>query len=224
MQDLPSSWRTVVGAELNQPYFHELRQFLEKERREHVVYPKEEDVFSALRYTPFPEVRVVILGQDPYHDVGQAHGLAFSVPPGVKPPPSLMNMFRELKDDLGCPIPRSGCLIPWAMQGVFLLNTVLTVRAHEPNSHRGKGWEKFTDAIICALSRQNEPVVFALWGANAQKKVELIEGKCHPLVRHAHPSPLSARNGFFGTKPFSRINAELRAVNKREIDWALPDP
>jgi uracil-DNA glycosylase len=223
MQNLPSSWQEVVGAELDKTYFRELQAFLEKERCEHVVYPQEEDVFNALKYTPFPEVRVVILGQDPYHDEGQAHGLAFSVAPGIKPPPSLVNIFRELRDDLGCPLPGSGCLLSWAKQGVLLLNTVLTVRAHEPNSHRSKGWEKFTDAIICALSRQAQPVVFALWGANAQKKIPLIEGKCHPLVRHAHPSPLSARNGFFGTKPFSRINAELRAAGRGEIDWTLLD-
>ena len=220
--NVPTSWQPVVGAELDKPYFRQLEEFLARERREHIIYPPAEDVFNALKYTPFPAVRVVILGQDPYHDEGQAHGLAFSVRPGVKPPPSLMNIFQELKNDLGYPIPKSGCLIPWAEQGVLLLNTVLTVRAHEPNSHRGKGWEQFTDAIICAVSNRADPVVFALWGASAQKKDTLIARACHPRIMLAHPSPLSARNGFFGTKPFSQINAALRAAGKPEIDWRLP--
>jgi uracil-DNA glycosylase len=223
MQPLPSSWQPVVGAELDKPYYRQLQTFLAGERRQHIVYPPEEDVFNALKYTPFPQVRVVLLGQDPYHDEGQAHGLAFSVRPGVRPPPSLVNILQELKSDLGCPLPRDGCLIPWAGQGVLLLNTVLTVRAHEPNSHRGKGWEQYTDAIICAVSSQADPVVFALWGASAQKKDKLITHDCHPRVMLAHPSPLSARNGFFGGKPFSRINAALRAAGKPEINWQLPD-
>jgi uracil-DNA glycosylase len=221
---LPSSWQQVVGAELDKPYFRQLQEFLTRERREHTIYPPDEDIFNALKYTSFPDVRVVILGQDPYHEEDQAHGLAFSVRPGIKPPPSLMNVFQELKNDLGCPIPKSGCLIPWAEQGVLLLNTVLTVRAHEPNSHRGKGWEQFTDAIICAVSNRSDPVAFALWGASAQKKIQLIGRDCHPRVLLPHPSPISARNGFFGSKPFSRINAALRAAGKPAIDWQLPDP
>ena len=223
MEKLPRSWQPVVGEELRKPYFHKLREFLEKERREHVVYPPEEDVFNALKYTPYGDVNVVILGQDPYHDEGQAHGLAFSVRPGVKPPPSLMNIFRELKHDLDCRIPNNGYLVPWAEQGVLLLNTVLTVRAHSPNSHKGKGWEKFTDAIIRELGDKDDPVVFLLWGGHAQKKIKLIDADRHPIVQMAHPSPLSARNGFFGSKPFSKVNAALRASGKPEIDWQIPD-
>jgi len=223
MESLPSSWQPVVGAELDKPYSQGLREFLEKERREQIVYPPEDEVFNALKYTPYAAVRVLILGQDPYHDEGQAHGLAFSVRPGIKPPPSLMNIFRELKDDLGCSIPNHGSLIAWAEQGVLLLNTVLTVRAHQPNSHRGKGWEAFTDAVIRQVSNKTDPVVFALWGAIAQKKASLINGECHPLVRLAHPSPLSAWNGFLRGRPFSWINAALRAAGRPEIDWQLPD-
>ena len=180
-------------------------------------------MFSALKLTPYDQVSVLIVGQDPYHDDGQAHGLAFSVPPGVKPPPSLVNIFKELHDDLGCRIPNNGYLVPWAMQGVLLLNTVLTVRAHSPNSHKGKGWEKFTDAVIRKVVEKSDPVVFVLWGGNAQKKRTLIEGGGHVVIESAHPSPLSARNGFFGSRPFSKINAALRAAGKTEIDWQLPD-
>jgi uracil-DNA glycosylase len=223
MTELPAPWQRQVGAELEQPNFHKLQEFLHKERREHIVYPPEPDVYSALKYTPYEDVKVVILGQDPYHDEGQAHGLAFSVPPGVKPPPSLMNIFRELRDDLGCPLPDNGCLIPWAKQGVLLLNAVLTVRAHMANSHKGKGWEQFTDAVIRKVSDGSEPVVFVLWGGNAQKKKGLIDAGRHTLVQSAHPSPLSARNGFLGSKPFSRINAALRGAGKSEIDWQLPE-
>jgi len=223
MQNLPASWQPVVGAELDKPYFRELRQFLDQERQEHVVYPPEEDVFNALKYTPYADVRVLIVGQDPYHDVGQAHGLAFSIRPGTAPPPSLMNIFRELKHDLGCGLPNQGCLVPWANQGVLLLNTVLTVRAHQPSSHKGKGWETFTDAVIRQVGNQDEPVVFVLWGANAQKKARLIDVGRHTLVQSAHPSPLSARHGFFGSRPFSRINAALQAAGRPEIHWQLPD-
>jgi len=223
MHKLPRPWQPVVGAEMDRPYFHELREFLGKERQEHDVYPPEVDVYNALKYTPFPDVRVLLLGQDPYHDEGQAHGLAFSVRPGVTPPPSLRNILRELKNDLGCRVPNNGCLSPWAKQGVLLLNAVLTVRAHLPNAHKGKGWEQFTDAVIHQVNRKDEPVVFVLWGASAQKKARLIDAGRHTLVQSAHPSPLSARAGFFGSKPFSRINAALRAAGKPEIDWQLPD-
>jgi uracil-DNA glycosylase len=223
VQKLPRSWQAVVGEELDRPYFHKLREFLDRERREHVVYPPEADVFNALKYTPYEATNVLILGQDPYHDEGQAHGLAFSVRPGVKPPPSLMNIFRELKSDLDCRIPDNGYLTPWAEQGVLLLNTVLTVRAHAPNSHKGQGWEEFTDAVISQVGAKDDPVVFVLWGANAQKKTKLIDTDQHTIVQSAHPSPLSAKNGFFGSKPFSKINAALRASGKREIDWQLPN-
>src|SRR5690606_28020289 len=170
MTSLPESWMPPVGDELEQPYFGKLTAFLKEERREHTVYPPEPEVFQALESTPYHQVRVLILGQDPYHGEGQAHGLAFSVCPGVKPPPSLVNIFKELRDDLGCTIPDNGYLMPWARQGVLLLNAVLTVRAHEPNSHKNKGWEKFTDRVIRAVSEQEEPVVFVLWGGYARKK------------------------------------------------------
>jgi len=212
-----------VGDELEQPYFGKLTAFLKEERREHTVYPPEPEVFQALESTPYHQVRVLILGQDPYHGEGQAHGLAFSVCPGVKPPPSLVNIFKELRDDLGCTIPDNGYLMPWARQGVLLLNAVLTVRAHEPNSHKNKGWEKFTDRVIRAVSEQEEPVVFVLWGGYARKKLKLIDTDRHTVVESAHPSPLSVRNGFFGSRPFSRINEALRASGREPIDWQIPD-
>lgn len=221
---LPADWQALLADEMARPYFAALREFVDEERRTHTVFPPEPDVFNALRTTPFDRANVLILGQDPYHDDGQAHGLAFSVRSGITPPPSLMNMFRELRSDLGCPIPDNGYLVPWAEQGVLLLNAVLTVRAHQPNSHKGKGWETFTDAVIRAVSAKDSPVVFVLWGAYAQKKAQLIDAARHTIVQSAHPSPLSARNGFFGSKPYSRINAALRAAKKPEIDWQLPHP
>ncbi len=220
---LPSSWQGEIGAEMTEPYFRQLAEFLRHERERHTVYPPEREVFSAFRLTPFRRVNVVILGQDPYPGENQAHGLAFSVRPGVRPPPSLMNIFKELHDDLGCSIPNNGYLVPWAEQGVLLLNVVLTVRAHAPNSHRNKGWEKFTDAAVERLSADREFVVFVLWGGNAQRKAKLIDRGKHLLVRSAHPSPLSARNGFFRSRPFSRINEALRNAGKKEIDWQIPD-
>jgi uracil-DNA glycosylase len=220
---LPPSWQEAVGQELEKPYFEKLRAFLEKERTEHTVYPPEDKVFQALELTPYDKVNVFLLGQDPYHDEGQAHGLAFSVMPGVRPPPSLMNIFKELRDDLGCRVPNNGYLVPWAEQGVLLLNAVLTVRAHSPNSHKGKGWEKFTDAVLKKVNDKDDPVVFVLWGGNAQKKLALIDEGRHTVVKSAHPSPLSAKNGFFGSRPFSQINEALRAAGKPEIDWQLPD-
>jgi uracil-DNA glycosylase len=219
---LPPSWQKVVGEELEQPYFKQLEKFVDAERREHTVYPPEEDVFNALKHTPYNEVNVMILGQDPYHDEGQAHGLCFSVRPGVRAPPSLVNIFKELKNDLGCDIPNNGFLVPWAEQGVLLLNAVLTVRAHEPNSHKDKGWEQFTDAVIRAVSDKEDPVVFVLWGAYAQKKTKLIDDDRHTIVKSAHPSPLSAGK-FFGSKPFSKINQALRKAGKPEVDWQIPD-
>jgi uracil-DNA glycosylase len=223
MKPLPKSWRPVVGDETKQPYFRQLEEFLDEERSRHTVYPPEDEVFTALELTSYDNVDVMILGQDPYHDENQAHGLAFSVRPGVRPPPSLMYIFRELRDDLGCSIPNNGYLVPWAEQGVLLLNAVLTVRAHQPNSHKGKGWETFTDAVITKVGRKDDPVVFVLWGSYAQKKVELIDTSRHTIIRSAHPSPLSARRGFFGSRPFSKINRALRTAGKQEIDWQLPD-
>lgn len=221
--DLPPSWHDALAPELAQPYFAKLSAFVDDERRKHTVFPPEPDVFNALKLTPLDQVGVLILGQDPYHDDGQAHGLAFSVLPGVKTPPSLANIFRELRDDLGCRVPNNGYLVPWAKQGVLLLNAVLTVRAHEPNSHRGKGWEHVTDAVIRVVSEQAHPVVFVLWGASAQKKVALIDAARHHVIQSAHPSPLSARRGFFGSRPFSTINQALREAGRREIEWELPD-
>jgi uracil-DNA glycosylase len=220
---VPSGWREVLGPETEKPYFEALTAFVAEERARHTVFPPEGEVFSALRLTPFAKTKVLILGQDPYHDNNQAHGLAFSVRPGVPPPPSLVNIFKELKSDVGLRIPNNGYLAPWAEQGVLLLNAVLTVRAHEPNSHKNKGWEKFTDAAIRALGQRDDPVVFVLWGGYARKKVKLLDVEKHVILESAHPSPLSARSGFFGSKPFSRINAALREMGKGEVDWALPD-
>lgn len=221
--EFPADWLPVVGEELEKPYFQKLQEFVTAERSAYTVYPPEPHVYNALRTTPYQNVNVLLLGQDPYHDANQAHGLCFSVRPGIKPPPSLVNMFRELKDDIGCRVPNSGYLAPWAEQGILMLNAVLTVRAHQPNSHKGKGWEKFTDAVIRKINEKDSPVVFVLWGGYARKKASLIDTSCHVIVESAHPSPLSAHNGFFGSKPFSAINAALRAVGKPEIDWQIPD-
>jgi len=220
---LPPAWQPILAAESKKPYFYKLAQFLAEERRTHMVFPPAPEVFSALALTPYERVRVLLLGQDPYHDDNQAHGLAFSVRPGVPIPPSLLNIFKELRDDLGCRIPNNGYLVHWAEQGILLLNAVLTVRAHTPNSHKNKGWEQFTDAIIQAVGAKNEQVVFVLWGGYAQKKLNLIDAERHMVVQSAHPSPLSARNGFFGSRPFSRINVALREVGQTEIDWQIPD-
>jgi uracil-DNA glycosylase len=219
---LPADWRKTLADEFKQPYFEQLRSFVENERAEHTVYPPEEDVFNAFTATPYGKVKVLLLGQDPYHGPGQAHGMCFSVRPGVKPPPSLANMFKELKTDLGCEIPKHGFLEAWAKRGVLLLNAVLTVRAGEPNSHKDKGWERFTDAVIRALDAREKPVVFALWGAYARKKAKLVQGEQHRVVEGAHPSPLSAAK-FFGSRPFSAINAALEEVGEKPIDWQIPD-
>jgi uracil-DNA glycosylase len=220
---IPESWQAVIGNELTKPYFQQLQQFVAEERQNHTVYPPAEDVYNALKLTPYDQVRVLLLGQDPYHDENQAHGLCFSVRPGIKPPPSLVNIFKELQNDLGCRIPNHGYLVKWANQGVLLLNAVLTVRAHQANSHKNKGWEKFTDAVIRAVNAKPDPVVFVLWGGYAQKKLKLISPGRHTVVQSAHPSPLSANNGFFGSRPFSQINATLRAAGKPEIDWQIED-
>jgi uracil-DNA glycosylase len=214
---IPSSWQAALEPEFSKPYIAKLEAFLETERKAHQIFPPESEVFSALEFTSFDAVRVLIVGQDPYHDDGQAHGLAFSVQRGIKVPPSLVNMYKELESDLGVPRAKHGFLESWARQGVLLLNTVLTVRAHEPASHKKRGWEDFTDAIIKVVSAKQEPVVFVLWGAHAQKKLELIDTKKHTVIQSAHPSPLSAKAGFFGSKPFSKINAAL----KTPIDWSL---
>jgi uracil-DNA glycosylase len=219
---LPGEWRAVLDGELNQPYFKALKQFVDSEREQATVYPPEGDVFNAFKYTPYDAVKVLLLGQDPYHGPNQAHGLAFSVRPGVKPPPSLVNMLKELHNELGCRVPNNGCLIPWAECGVMLLNAVLTVRAGEPNSHKDKGWERFTDAVIGALNARPKPVVFALWGAYAQKKKKLIDAPPHRIVTAAHPSPLSAKK-FLGSRPFSAINQSLEELGEGPIVWQLPE-
>ncbi len=220
---IPQAWKPVLADEVQKPYYRALETFLAQERAHHTVYPPEPDVFNALKFTPYDAVKVVILGQDPYHEDHQAMGLAFSVPPGVTPPPSLMNIFRELHEDTGFRIPNNGYLVPWAEQGVLLLNTVLTVRAHQANSHRDKGWERFTDTIIQAVSAKANPVVFILWGNHAQKKQSLIATEKNLVLKAAHPSPLSARRGFFGSQPFSKTNQYLDEKGEGQIDWQLPD-
>jgi uracil-DNA glycosylase len=219
---LPEGWREVLGDVLASPGFRQLEEFVARERRRHTVFPPEEDLFSAFRLTPYGAVKVLVLGQDPYHGAGQAHGLAFSVRPGVRPPPSLLNIFKELRSDLGLPRPKDGSLVPWAERGVLLLNAVLTVREGEANSHEGQGWEAFTDAVIRAVNGQPQPVVFVLWGGYAQKKEVLIDTRAHAVLKGPHPSPLSAKRGFFGSRPFSRANAELEQRGREPVDWRLP--
>ncbi|GCE05776.1 uracil-DNA glycosylase [Dictyobacter aurantiacus] len=221
--DIPESWHAHLNGEFEKPYFQKLAAFVDEERQKYEVFPPEQDVFSALRHTPYDDVNVFLLGQDPYHDNNQAHGLCFSVRPGIKPPPSLVNMFKELRDDIGCRIPNNGYLVPWADQGMLMLNAVLTVRAHQANSHKNHGWEKFTDHVIQVVNAKESPVVFVLWGGYAQKKKALIDTSRHTIVESAHPSPLSARNGFFGSRPFSKINTALHLAGKPEINWQLPD-
>ena len=216
---LPDSWRAELDSALRTESFRKLQDFLEEEYSSRRIFPPREDLFSAFRLTAPDKVRVLILGQDPYHDDGQAHGLAFSVRPGVRFPPSLRNIFQERLDDLGIPVPSHGSLESWTKQGVLLLNTVLTVRAHEPASHKKHGWEEFTDAVIRTVGSRTSPVVFVLWGAPAQKKKRLIDTTRHIVLESAHPSPLSAYRGFFGSRPFSRINEALRAHGFAEIDW-----
>lgn len=221
--DLPADWQHLLADELQKPYFTKLSQFVDGERQQHTVFPPEQDVFSAMKLTSYDNVKVLLLGQDPYHDDNQAHGLCFSVRPGIKPPPSLVNIFKELHTDVGFRIPNNGYLVPWAEQGILMLNAVLTVRAHSPNSHKNHGWETFTDAVIRHVNAKQSPVVFVLWGGYAQKKLALLDTGRHIVVQSAHPSPLSARSGFFGSKPFSRINQALRDVGEQEINWQLPD-
>jgi uracil-DNA glycosylase len=222
---LPDSWQSVIGDERAKHYFTTLELFLAGERQHgHTIFPPEHLTFRALELTPYQSVNVVLLGQDPYHGPGQAHGLCFSVTPESKPPPSLVNIFRELKTDLGIPIPPAGCLEGWARQGVLLLNTVMTVRANQPLSHRNRGWETFTDRIIDRINAKPDPVVFMLWGGQAQKKASLIDRDRHVMISAVHPSPLSANAGFFGSKPFSKVNAALRNLGKPPIDWRLDSP
>ena len=216
-----NDWAQLLDDELNEPYYQELRKFLIDEYSTKKIFPNMYDIFNALHFTSYADTKVVILGQDPYHEPGQAHGLSFSVLPDVPPPPSLMNIFKELRDDLGCFIPNNGCLKPWAEQGVLLLNTVLTVRAHAANSHRGHGWEIFTDKIIRLLNEHERPLAFILWGRPARAKKNMITNPRHFIVESAHPSPLSASGGFFGSRPFSRVNKFLESIGETPIDWQI---
>ena len=220
-QIFKNDWANLLDGELQRPYYRELRKFLIDEYRTQEIYPDMYDIFNALHFTSYADTKVVILGQDPYHEPGQAHGLSFSVLPNVPPPPSLINIFQELHNDLGCKIPETGCLKSWAEQGVLLLNTVLTVRAHFANSHRGMGWEIFTDKIISLLNEREKPVAFILWGRPARNKKSMITNPQHFIVESAHPSPLSAHKGFFGTRPFSRVNNFLTSIGETPIDWQL---
>ena len=223
MVSIGNDWDDILAGEFDKEYYKKLRQFLITEYRNGTVYPDMNDIFNALKYTPYSKVRAVILGQDPYHEPGQAHGMAFSVRKGVEQPPSLVNIFKELEEDLGIPRPPkdNGYLVPWAVQGVLLLNTVLTVRAHAANSHQNKGWETFTDRVIELLNEREQPMVFILWGGKAKAKSALITNSRHLVLTGAHPSPLSAYNGFFGGRYFSRTNEFLSEHGEGEIDWEI---
>jgi uracil-DNA glycosylase len=218
---LKNGWAPLLAEEFEQAYYLDLREFLMEEYQNETVYPEKKDIFNALRYTDYEDAKVVILGQDPYHGPGQAHGLSFSVKPGVAIPPSLRNMFKELNEDLGCTIPNHGYLKKWADQGVLLLNTILTVRKGEAHSHRGKGWEIFTDKVISLLNEREKPVIFILWGKPAQSKLKWIDENKHKIIQSVHPSPLSARRGFFGSRPFSKVNEILQEWGSKEIDWQI---
>lgn len=221
MKIIGNDWDEIIGNEFDKQYYQKLRLFLDDEYRNKVIYPAASNIYNALRLTSYKDTKVVILGQDPYHEVNQAHGLAFSVNKGVEIPPSLVNIYKELHDDLGCSIPNHGYLISWAKQGVLLLNTVLTVQEHRANSHRDKGWEILTDVIIQKINEKPEPVVYILWGANARSKKKYINNPHHLVIESVHPSPLSAYNGFFGSKPFSRTNDFLIRNNLEPIDWQI---
>ena len=218
---ITNDWLEPLSAEFKKPYYAKLYRFVNDEYRTHTIYPKQADVFNAYDMTPLSKVKVLILGQDPYHEPGQAHGLCFSVNKGVDIPPSLVNIYKELADDIGFQIPDHGCLTKWADQGVMLLNTVLTVRAHAANSHQGKGWEQFTDATIAALNKQDRPIVYMLWGKPAQQKAAMLDNPKHLVLKAPHPSPLSAYRGFFGCRHFSKANDFLTANGVEPVDWSL---
>lgn len=223
MSHLTNDWASLLESEFQEPYFHALQKFLHDEYTTQTIFPEQREIYSALSLTSYANTKVVILGQDPYHGKGQAHGLSFSVKPGIPTPPSLQNMYKELQSDLGCYIPDNGYLKAWAEQGVLLLNTVLTVRADTPNSHKGKGWERFTDKIIMTLSDREKPIIFVLWGSHAQAKQRLIDTTKHVIIKSVHPSPLSSYRGFLGSKPFSQANTHLRDFGSSEIDWQIPN-
>lgn len=218
---LANDWDNILKEEFNKKYYLELREFLKHEYKNSLIFPDMHDIFNALKYTSYKDTKVVILGQDPYHDQGQAHGLAFSVKPNIPTPPSLLNIYKELNNELGIFIPNNGYLISWAKQGVLLLNTVLTVKAHMANSHKNKGWEIFTDNIIRYLNKRDKPIIFVLWGANARSKKGLIDTSKHFILEAPHPSPLSAHRGFFGCNHFKKINEILEKLNKEKINWQI---
>ncbi len=216
-----NDWDIILKEEFEKPYFLELIERIRQEYREKTIFPKQTEIFNAFRNTPYKDVKVVILGQDPYHGVNEAEGLSFSVKVGIRKPPSLVNIFKELHDDLGCDIPAHGSLVPWAKRGVLLLNTVLTVEKDKPASHKGYGWENFTDFVIQKLNEREEPIVFILWGSFARSKKALITNSRHFIIESPHPSPFSARNGFFGSKPFSKTNQFLKSQGMEAIEWAI---
>ncbi len=221
MEIFKNDWQELLKDEFEKEYYLKLRQFLKTEYKTKTIYPNMHDIFNALHYTPYSKVKAVILGQDPYHGYNQAHGLSFSVKPGVSIPPSLVNIYKELSSDLGCYIPNNGYLTKWAEEGVLLLNAVLTVRAGEANSHKSKGWENFTAKVISLLNEKEDPIVFILWGNNAQARIKEITNTNHYIIKSVHPSPLSAFGGFFGSKPFSKTNNFLKSVGKEPIDWQI---
>lgn len=221
MVNIGNDWDQILADEWEKPYYQKLREFLKTEYKEQKIYPNMYDIFNSLRYTSFKDTKVVIIGQDPYHGEGQAHGLCFSVKKGVNPPPSLKNIYKELNSDIGMAIPSHGELTHWAKQGILLLNTVLTVREGQPNSHKGMGWEIFTDRIISELNRKEEPIIFLLWGANAEKKAQIITNPLHKKLITVHPSPLSASRGFMGCKHFSKTNELLMQFGMEPIDWEI---
>ena len=218
---IQNDWLEALGGEFKKPYYAQLYKKVKEEYATQVIYPNADDIFNAFHLTPLKNVKVVILGQDPYHNIGQAHGLCFSVQPQVEIPPSLVNIYQELKEDLGCYIPNHGHLVKWAENGVLLLNTVLTVRAHQANSHQGIGWEQFTDAVIQAVNAENRPIVFLLWGRPAQAKKKMLTNPNHLVLEAPHPSPLSAYRGFFGCKHFSKTNAFLQEHGVAPVDWQI---
>ena len=220
---ISNDWLDIIGQELDKPYYKDLYEFVLSEYKNYKVYPNSDDIFNAFHSTQAKDVKAVILGQDPYHNEGQAHGLCFSVKPGVDIPPSLVNIYKELQDDLGYKVPNNGYLEKWARQGVLMLNTVLSVREHQANSHKGRGWEEFTDAVIRAINKQDRSIVFILWGAPARRKASMLNNPNHLILEAPHPSPLSAYRGFFASKPFSKTNMFLEENGTRPIDWMIED-
>lgn len=223
MPPIMNDWLAALKPEFAKPYYKELHSKVVSEYNSTTVYPPADELFTAFHLTPLSKVKVVIIGQDPYHEPGQAHGLCFSVKPGIKTPPSLVNIYQELRDDLGCYVPNNGYLTKWAEQGVLMLNTLLTVRAHQAFSHKGIGWEQFTDAAIAAVNKEDRPIVYLLWGSPAQKKASMLNNPKHLILKAPHPSPLSAYRGFFGCKHFSRANQFLESYGETPIDWQIPN-